>query len=179
MVSSPKKTKTTRSHDQRVNGRGKVYTRGNNSVAVDTSSIGLGELQPDGAQRESVEGKYKKAPVRKLWKNHSERFADAIFNFRMDQMDPASLSADDRAKQYPGDPAGLFFFADTYNLPPTTLWRANNAFGRTLDASTVPWPWKKEQVLSWAKFYVSRHLPLELRKVDTGTNSCLIDVQNF
>ena len=41
MVSSPKETKTTRSHDQRVNGRGRVYTRGNNSVAVDTSSIGL------------------------------------------------------------------------------------------------------------------------------------------
>jgi hypothetical protein len=48
-----------------------------------------------------------------------------------------------------------------------------------LPCSTVRWPWKKEQVLSWAKLYVSRHLPLELRKVDTGTNSCLIDVQNF
>jgi hypothetical protein len=97
MVSSPKETKTTRSHDQRVNGRCKGHTRANNSVAVDTSSIGLGDVQPDArlffkrrAQRESMEGKYKKAPVRKLWKNHPERFADAIFNFCMDQMDPAS-----------------------------------------------------------------------------------------
>jgi hypothetical protein len=99
MVSSPKKTKTTRSHDQRVNGRGKGHT----SVEVDTSSIGLGDVQPDArlffkrrAQRESLEGKYKKAPVRKLWKNHPERFADAIFNFRMDHNRYLSVADEQR-----------------------------------------------------------------------------------
>ena len=56
----------------------------------------------------SMEGKYTKAPVRKLWKNHPERFADAIFNFRMDQMDPASLSAAEGAQQYPCDRAKCF-----------------------------------------------------------------------
>jgi len=142
---------------------------------VDTAGIGLGEVRPDvklfcsrRAARESLEGKYTKSPTKKLWKNHPEKFGDAIFNFHMDRTDPESVDAAVRVQQYTGKSAlGLNVLAETYELPPTTLWRANQAFVKTLDLSSVPWPWKKEQVLSWAKLFVKHELPLELHK--TGT----------
>ncbi len=105
-----------------------------------------------------------------------EKFADAIFNFHMDRTDPESVDAAVRVHQYTGKSApGLNVLAETYELPPTTLWRANQAFVKTLDLSSVPWPWKKEQVLSWAKLFVKHELPLELHKTGTGTHSRLFD----